>query len=512
MTNFKLCLFLLLGVQFLLSCSQQKENEPNSESEVLARVEDEVITTTDFRLNYEFGYPHLMRSDDPKKEYLETMVAELLLAKQGYQKNMQTRPPVERAVQTLTRERLIEEVFNQYVLEKIEISEDEIEKEVNKMAVSFTFSFLPAQSKIHAEWLRQQWQEQPLDRMIDLLTNDMGLQNSTTGQFKSDLTPATELDPALLQHLQDLELGKPSHPVRYQGQWYVFKIDNIVRQPLSPEDYNEKSISAEKIIYNRKAMANAAVFISELMEPLQVETQRDAFDPLADILFNGFSRGLDHSGTIWDAVEFNGDKKWLGQVYEIKDDILVKTSERDWSVEEVLKAFYTGLYPIEANKTRTFKGRLADVIGLIIRDEELLKIADSDAILKDPEVKRDIRQWENKWVFREMKRDIIQRISVDDETVFQFVQHSDNKYPKHVIHKVRDRITEDQMNRFRRDYLNHELLDVAENLKEKYDVQIHYDRLDTLTVSESAVPPAMTFQLLKQNSNRPALPVLDPTW
>jgi len=82
---------------FLLnSCSQQSQNA-YSEENVLVRVDDEVITAMEFKMNYEFGFNHLMRSNDRKMEYLMHMTNELVLAQEGYRHGLDTLLQIGRA-------------------------------------------------------------------------------------------------------------------------------------------------------------------------------------------------------------------------------------------------------------------------------------------------------------------------------------------------------------------------------------------------------------------------------
>ena len=123
---------------------------------VLARVGDQVITAREFQLNYEFGYPHLLPAEHRREAYLNHMITEVLLARRGYELQLDTVAAVQRAVQTLREERIIEEVFNHFVLSQIEITPEEIEHEVNKSAVSVEFKFLPAPGRLQALQLRDE--------------------------------------------------------------------------------------------------------------------------------------------------------------------------------------------------------------------------------------------------------------------------------------------------------------------------------------------------------------------
>ena len=504
--------FLLPFLLLISACSSNKESEMYSKEEILARVGDEVITARDFQLNYEFGFPHLMRSDDRKAEYLEKMVAELVLAKEGYKNGFHERKNIQRAIQTITEERLIEEVFQRHVLSKIEVDDNEIREEVQKMAVSFKFSFLPAQSKIHGEFLRNQLLEKPFEEVVQAMVIDAGLNEVNPDQFRSDLTPALDIEPALLEHFKNLEVNTPSNPIEYQGQWYLFIVNSIVRDPLSPSDFAEKGVSARKIIYNRKAMEGAARFVSETMDPLNVETVRVPFNALAELMYQWYENEDTPSGPFWEIVINKRDQKsYLADIYDLRDQTLVTTSEQTWSVQAVLKKLNTGRYTMRSDNFREFSTRLADVIGLVIRDNRLLKIADDEELALDPNVQREIQKWQNKWVFREMRTRILEEIPFNDSLVFDFVRE-EQFYPDELLSRHLNELSEGQVNRFRSDYMSGKLMEKANEIKNEFEVEIYYERLDTLQISHSSANPNMTFRLLKQHNNRQPFPVLDPVW
>ncbi|MDR9367350.1 MAG: hypothetical protein RI575_18595 [Balneolaceae bacterium] len=504
--------FFLACLLLISACSPHKESEMFSEEEILARVGDEVITARDFQLNYEFGYPHLMHSDEQKSEYLDKMVAELVLAKEGYKNGFHERKNIQRAVQTITEERLIEEVFQRHVLSKIEVDDNEIREEVQKMAVSFKFSFLPAQSKIHGEFLRNQLLEKPFEEVVQAMVIDAGLNEVNPDQFRSDLTPALDIEPDLLEKLKNLKVSIPSNPIKYKGQWYIFIVENIIRKPLSPSDFTEKGVSARKIIYNRKAMEGGTRFVAETMDPLNVETVRGPFNALVELMYQWYENEKTPSGPFWEIVINKRDQKsYLADIYDLRDQTLVTTSEQIWSVQAVLEKLNTGRYTMRADNFRAFSARLADVIGLVIRDSRLLKIAEDEELGLDPNVKREIRKWQNKWVFREMRTKILEGIPFTDSLVFDYVRE-EQFYPDELLSRHPNEFTEGEVNRFRSDYMSGKLMEKANELKNEFEVEIYYERLDTLQISHSSANPNMTFQLLKQHNNRKPFPVLDPIW
>ena len=140
--------FILLAVLILCGCA--RDEEP-----VLARIGDDVITAEEFLLNYEFGHGHLRAGDEPKKDYLQFLIYEKILAQEAAKLNYDTLAAIRHAMHTLTEELLIERVFEERVLSGIEVSDEEIRAEINKDAVSFQFRLLPVENEERGRLLRQ---------------------------------------------------------------------------------------------------------------------------------------------------------------------------------------------------------------------------------------------------------------------------------------------------------------------------------------------------------------------
>lgn len=503
---------ITLIVLLLFSCDRQKESIP--EHEILARVGDEVITAREFQLNYEFGFPHLVQGENRKQEYLYRMIAEMLIAQRGYELKVDTLSSIRNAVQTMREERVVEEVFNHYVLSQIQISKEEIELEVHKSAVSFQFRFLPVPSELQAFRLKQELLKDSFENVVARYYSEVFDTNNEefAEQFTSRVTKAIEIDPELLNHLQDLEINTPSDPVEYQGQWYVLMVNNIIRSPLTPSDIANRSVSARKVIYNTKAMHMASSFVNDTMTPLQVETDRNTFDEIVPHLYDLYLDGIP-VGTLWDRIKSNrNQKQYLNSLYTIRSKPLIYTANGTWTVERFFQTFNTSRYQLRPDSYEEFTLRFSDVIALVVRDEVFLKMAQKEKLFDRLEVTRDIRRWEQKWVFQETRSRILDTLVFNNQAVMQFVNSEHSSYPEHIRGRNFEDYTKGTVDRFRRDYLAQALMDAADQFKKNHQVEINYAMLDTISVSASSKNPNMSLQVFNQNSNRMAWPILDAIW
>lgn len=498
-------LFLLV---ILAGCGKQEKSTAES---ILAEVGAEVITVRDFELSYEFGFANQVTGDSPQKKYLDKMIAELILAQEGYAQKLDTTSSIQHGVNTIKAERLIEEVFNVKVLEQIEVSDEEIRAEINKSAVSFQLKFLPAQSEPHAQFLKQEVEEKGYSQVLAGFSNEMMQGEIDESDFQTPFLAAEEIDPMLLMEITDLEINQISEPVFFNQQWFLFMVSNIKRQPLAPEDYEAKKETYRKVVYNRKAMQGAERFVEELMSPLDVRTKREVFIPLSGALQQWLIEE-NPTGNMKLRV-ISGDKEYHKKIERLFEKTLVEFDGEVWSVEDFLEVFNPGLYQLRPNDQKDFRIQFSDAIALAVRDYQLLKIAQQEELYNKPEVQREIKAWENKWVFQSMRAKFYDELSFSDEVVRDYFNTNKHQYSFSGSTKIKyDDLSEALKTRIRKEYLNTRLLEYVDELKSKYEVKIYEEKLAELKPNNSKKNPLLQVQLFKQNSNRMAFPVVDPNW
>ena len=462
---------LILFILFLSACNR---NEIAEQDVVLARIGDDVITVNDFLLNYEFGHAHLRTGDQAKKDYLNFMIYEALMAQKAEELRLDTLPNMRNAMNTLREELLIERVFQEKVLGHIEVSQEEVEAEINKAAVSFKFRFMPASSKQDADQLFVDMKERGFEVVLEERKEEIPELSAVEGQLQSPYVKADEIDVELLNIIQDLELNTPSSPAMYRGQWYIFEVQDIRRIRLAPEDYENKSSSYEKVIYNRKALEQGGAFIAQTMEPLDVRTKRAGFDVLESALWDWYNDEQPESNLRYYMIELGLDKPYIQQIIENYAVPLVEFSGDLWTIETFVTHFSPGRYIMTTKSRDAFKARLADVVALVVRDHVLLDIASEESMDDHAAYTQDIRKWELSWLSLEYKKWLVSDSAITWNAE-AFRQHAD------------------------------------ELLKES-EVSIRWGVLDTLRTSIPAGSPGPTVHLLKSNSNKRPFPIVDAGW
>lgn len=499
---------LLLSAILLMSCSS---NESIEDEDILVTVGNRVITTEEFILNYEFGFNQNKMGGNQIRNYLDLMIDELIIAQQGFVLNVDTANHIQEAVQSIKEERAIEEVFNQEVLNKITITEDEIREEINKAAVSFQLKFMPAMSEAQAGFLKQEIDQKGYDAVLAEYSNEMMAEQPEAEDFTTPFMTSDQIDPILLGIVSDLELQTISEPFFYNNQWMLVMVENIKRTPIAPEDYDQQRETYRKVVYNRKAMQGAEVFISEMMQPLNVRTKREVFQPLSKAFFEWFEVEIP-TGDLIKAVE-QGTENYHMEIGAILDETLVTWSSQEWKVRDFLMHFNPGRYQLRTYELSEFQLVFADVVALVVRDYKLMELAKANAFDQHPEVLRDVELWEQKWVFQETRKHFYEELEFNDTVVQDFYFDNPTLFPFNANGVIDFKNLSDPVKRqVRSKYLTYRLQEYSNQLKDSFPVTINEELFSEIEKQLTTDASLIQTQLLKQNSNRMAFPVVDPNW
>ncbi|ARA94236.1 hypothetical protein AWN76_014445 [Rhodothermaceae bacterium RA] len=502
--SFSFAPIVLCAVLALAGCRPSEPEPP-----AVARVGDRVITAEEFVLNYAFGHGHLRRGPAPRRTYLTLMLREAALAREAERRGLDTSAAVVHALHTLREELLIERVFETHVLDRIEVSEEEIRAEIHKNAVRFRFRFLPALHEADAWRLREQILAQGYEAALAERQERFAELNWLAEELTSDYVRAEDIDPAVLAVLQDLEIGTPSEPVRLDDLWYVFEVTDIRRRPVGEPDYVEQAPTYRKILYNRKAMEQGRAFVAATMAPRNVTTRREGFEVLHAALWAWY-RDAPPTRNLLHYIETQRlDTPYTRLLRDRYALPLVSFDDQTWTIRDFLAHFTPGRYLLRPRDERAFKARLADVVALVVRDHVFLQMAEDEDLGNDPAFQQELARWREKWLFQELRTTWLNE-PLDTARLAAYYHAKEAALD--TAFRPFEHLDAEDLARIRTRFVQERLARLADSLLAGLDVEIYEAVLDTLSIPESAKNPAMTVHLFKNNSNKQPFPIVDPLW
>ena len=457
-------LFVLLFVLIsALGCGPEAPvaTESASEGAIVATVGGEPIYARDFVLNYELGFPHLYRGGNTRLSYLNRIIDEKLLALEGIRRGLLDHAEVKRNIEDLRDELLVEQVFQRYVNDRVRITPQDIALAMQQDQVSFRLRYLPANSSLEARRVRDEALRKGLPALILEYVSKNDGHDLHPADFESPYVKSHDLHPDLMAAIINLPVGEISTPVPYHGQFLLIELVDVRREPVSSSD--EARATLEHVVFNQKAKVMARDFIGSLMKPLDVRLKPSSYKSLREELWQLYQE-QPLQGSLMTAL-LAREASDTEKLRFILDDVLITTSNGDWTVREFLAAFPATRYPLRHERREEFENDLYDAVGLTLRDHYFVKRALEEDLDEDPALRHELALWTDKWVYRVL----LEELTDDEEAVKEAVLQLRNRYP----------------------------------------VVVHHAVLDTLTLSH---PNYSGLTVLKGHTLRPAFPVADPVW
>ncbi|MBK7259255.1 MAG: peptidyl-prolyl cis-trans isomerase [Ignavibacteriae bacterium] len=470
MTAAAVVLFLRIG-----------SHQPEPDDVVLAQVGDRAITVGDFRMNYEFGYPHLKRGADGvarKRAYLDAMVGELLLANDGFSRGLADAPRVHVNDQRVLDELLIEELIRVEVVERTTVSDQEVRDAVNRSKARFKLRYWGEPTQLRAMGVRMAMLRDGYMRVADSLRAMHADIPTDPSMFESDYLNAFDVDPVVLDAVKDLGAGDISMPVPMNSGFYVFQVVDVRREGIMEHEYAAKFESVKKVLLNTKYDEGIARYVEGFMTPQNVVTRGEPFWKLCDAVVAWKASGDHQTMMLREAIAVHAARPAYAALRTVLDQPLVTYKGGQRTVRQFLDVFWPSLRDIDTVTTARTRHLLSEQVGLTMRDQLLAAEARRRGMDRAPAVAHERLKWLEKTVYEEVRDEAaaMAPAAVAAGAVRAILQRR------------------------------------ADSLKAAYPVTIRYEILDTLTVSDSPASRQMGLQLFKLGSKRLAVPVTDGIW
>ena len=144
-----LLLILYLGTSYPFQDSLKSQAPANNLilDEIVASIGPIIITAEEFSNSYEFGPAFVKRKKDSKNRYLKYMIYEKLLTLDGYSRNIDKEEEISSLIKDFESDLATEEMFKDDILNKIEISEKEIDTIVTQKQLELEIRWLFVESE-----------------------------------------------------------------------------------------------------------------------------------------------------------------------------------------------------------------------------------------------------------------------------------------------------------------------------------------------------------------------------
>ncbi|MFZ0390003.1 MAG: peptidylprolyl isomerase [Calditrichia bacterium] len=376
-------LFRISGVIALLSlgiwgCSK---NELPAE-EIIARVSNHPIEWVQLRRSFELN-PKWGKGLTYRQAYLNQLnylTDQKLFALAARSAGLDQDSLLAQRLEFIHEKEMIKELYRQKVAKRVEISKEEYQQGYRnlKKRIRLNYIFTPDSVRALAYFSRLQFTP-----FKDLqLENDIQERKGATPLFTFG-----DMEPQIEEAAFALKLGESAGPLPVKNGFMVIQLAyGETDKFMSDNDFAEKKNKVHKIIWDRKAGQIANRYIKELMLSKNLDLNPPVFYALAGqfsrVVQNKFS--TDPSPVYINNEEIRQVKLKLS---DISGEVLIRHREGEMTVADFLARL--SRMPAELRpKVKTAK-QLKDAVGVIVRNEYLVREAEKMRLQDNPTVLRE---------------------------------------------------------------------------------------------------------------------------
>jgi len=498
-----LLLILYLGTSYPFQDSLKSQAPANNLilDEIVASIGPIIITAEEFSNSYEFGPAFVKRKKDSKNRYLKYMIYEKLLTLDGYSRNIDKEEEISSLIKDFESDLATEEMFKDDILNKIEISEKEIDTIVTQKQLELEIRWLFVESEEQLKSSTNALQsEEKFDSLYQLQFEDSIYLDDRSMQINR--YQLGKKNPELAEIIDTLPIGQVSVPIKANDGWYIFKIHNVWQNIITTETEMIR-LRKESINWLKKKKMDqlSDEYVNQLLLEKDPLIKIQSFNLLRSYI--GLYNLSKEKYNLWNLSdklnqsldELNVTKENIGQT------ILVEMNDGTILLKEFLVWYRNRSQYIKFNKTnlQSFSSSVESLVWRMVRDKLLTGQAYERNYHTTESFTKQAKWWKDKIVYSAVKKELEESVVLEEEEVkYNSLESLDVKSNEE---KINTEIT-------RRLFLK------LNKLKSEYEININEDVLEKINVSEESNPKAIDFYTVKKGGliPRTPYPTIDFDW
>lgn len=491
---------------------------PRYDSIIVADVGNRSITAQEFLFSYEFGPAFTRRESDARHRYLNFMIYEKLLALEGYERRLDTTGLARRELAEIEGDLSTEELYKDDVRSKVRVTPDEIERGVQRERNNLALRWLYTPSRPAMDNLVGQLSHGvPFDTLFR-----RQLRDSVTADMRSMKTTSFRLgikNPPLATVVETLAVQEPSRPIRAPDGYYLVRVDDRSTDVVLTQTEDARLHSdVERAIAEEKSDSLSDLYIRHLMEGQHPVIIRRSFDivetylaktALSPATFSEW-RLEERLRSRWGDVQYDDPQSYAA-------DTLVTLRDRMFSVQEFIDWYRAREYAVHlvtAAPEALFRS-VEELVWHMVRDRLLMARAAARGMQHRPNVRRQVRWWQDKIAYKLVRAGIGDSIRWDDSLLKRYYDahlrdYRDAKGNPKTFETAKDDVLRD----YYAQEMTRRLLHRLQALKQKYAVRVRESELKDLPLDDEFDPKAIDVYAVKKGGTFPrqAFPTIDYEW
>lgn len=387
----------------------------------IATIGKEIITSKEFKNRFEL-MPHLSPSeanpDSVKLNFLYTLVAEKLWALQAKESDLENMDYIKFSLNSLKKLFVRDALFNLEIKNKFTVSEDDLNDGLQKSSTALNINVISVYDSSKAFQIYNALKSPEIFDSL-FLEQDSTYQTNNVKILFGDLK-----DEEIEDQLYDLDINEISPPIHYEDGWFIFKLIEKAPQSFNEQQQLELKTNVKKIINERRSMNKGNAYLQKLLSGVKVNADNQLGKSLSEKII---SRINENSKFL---SPNDSSKIYLSEtdIYQIMDEFGEDTLAMDFllfdknpvSLKEFLyDLIQTGFFVHSNNRNQILRA-FSFTVKFMIRQELITREGYRLGLHNLPEVKEDMKIWEDTYLAQALRNRFLDSIEVNDDEVYQF--------------------------------------------------------------------------------------------
>lgn len=426
--------YLLIVLLFIVfEISAQTKNE------IVAKVGNVSISKEEFKKRFEFS-PHPRRDNNfdttlTKLDFLKTLIAEKLLAKNAVEKDLDKTEEFISAYKHIRNLYLRDALYRKEVKEKIAVPDSEFAKGKRKILKTLVAKFIFSDDE---KEINDIYNELKKGASFDSI---LATRPESKEQKNAEEITFGKLNEKIEDAVFNLNVGEISKPLELKEGWYIFKVYSFTRKGILDETDLKK---IERVVTERWENKTYENFYKNFFKKTTINADRKLFDRLYEEL-----KKFIHSNEKY-FVKKNGKfTLFQPEISKIEknfsneelNSVFVKFKEEPVKFEEFLTNLKIDGFDFLKFDDKHIHSRLNSTVFIFIQNELLAREALKRKYDELPDVAFDLKLWKDNFLSNLNMKQIYKTVDVSDEEAYNFFAKNNRIVPQPEQIKIAEILT-----------------------------------------------------------------------
>lgn len=360
------------------------------EIDVIAEINNTKIIADEFLKRFELT-PRVRSSaniDTQKTHFLYTLIAEKLWAEEARRQNLDTMDSYKYYISNLEKLLVRDALFKREIEEKVSISEEELQRALDKRRYELRLNFLFSESKSEIDSLYKQLQKTSIDSILQS-------RREASEQIEPVKVLFGQMETALEDTLFRLEAGEYTKPIFNEIGWVIYYLkEKVELNGPSLGDYNSVLREVKQILTNRAKKRLTEEYLDNLLRDVNVNVDGDLFQFLSGELSNLLSgKDFPAGTTIYYLYEDDLIKLIESLPENMGNNSFVKFINDPVSLKEFTYYLFFNNFKSNGLDKVSVQSSLNSVVREFIRTEIISREAYRRNLHLLPEIQNELAMW-----------------------------------------------------------------------------------------------------------------------